>query len=103
LPDGGGCQKGNRELSFIAVPYILKSTPIPKDGIGQYFPHHADAYYLVSLGVQWPHDPRYRLIDTTTSDPSGAKLFDTEEEARECLIRAGSPAHWEIKEVKGCS
>ena len=81
------------------MKYVLKFTPLlPKDGMGQYHPPTASAYYLCNLGGQWPRHPELRLIERTSPDRSEAKEFTTEEDARACLVTAGNPKDWEILE-----
>lgn len=76
------------------MKYILKFTPLPTDGIGKWAPDQGP-YFLVRLGEQWPHEPRYRLIHETTLDPAKARRFATEEDALACWAEAGSPMNWE--------
>lgn len=75
---------------------VLRFTPIKKEGMGQYHPNHAPAYYFVRLGEQWPNDPRFRLIAETTAIRSQAKEFESEEAAREVWCSANRPANWEV-------
>lgn len=79
------------------MKYVLKFTPNKKETWGR-LESHADAYYFVRLGLQWPHNPSRRLIDETTAQREKAKEFDTEEDARTVLALAGSPAGWEVTE-----
>lgn len=61
--------------------------------------HDQQIWFLVRLGEQWGHDPRYRFIDATTQDRSQAKQFATEEDARACWSEAGKPGNWDTEEV----
>jgi hypothetical protein len=78
------------------MPFLLKFTPVSREGLGQYVQKDDGPYYLVHLGPQWPHDPRYRLIDETTRDKTKAKQFDTEDDARTCWNQANRPNGWEV-------
>jgi hypothetical protein len=78
------------------MPFLLKFTPLPAaSGMGQYHPPTAAAYYLTNLGGPWPRNPEKRLIERTSADRSEAKEFDTEEDARACLVSCGEPKGWE--------
>lgn len=69
-------------------------------------PADGSLHYFANLGLQWPYQPSRRLIELTMSDPNAkeVRVFDTEQEAEEVLVIAGSPARrtedrptgWEI-------
>ncbi len=57
---------------------------------------YRETFYFLRLGEQWPHEPRFRLIDATVRDREQARQFATEEDARAVWSRAGSPACWDV-------
>ena len=59
---------------------------------------YGERFYLVRLGEQWPHNPARRFIDATCRERDDARVFATEEQAREVIAVAGSPRGWEIVE-----
>ena len=69
-----------------------------------YVLQHKDPYggqptFFLRLGDQWPHQPERRLIDGVTRYKSKARIFATEEEARETLCKAGIPPGWSVEEA----
>ncbi len=82
------------------MTWLLKFTPLPpKEGMGQWQPPTAPAYYFVRMGDQWPSDPRKRLIDAMSPDIAQAKLFATEEDARAQLVTCDAGKGWEVVEA----
>jgi hypothetical protein len=77
------------------LTFILQFTPDASDGMGK-FNSAVGPYFLVRLGEQWPHEPRYRLIHQTTLDRTRAKEFATEEDARTCLAEANASKGWSV-------
>lgn len=55
-----------------------------------------ERFYLQNLGAMWPHNPTRRLIERTTQHREEAREFDTESEANETIVTAGSPTGWEV-------
>jgi hypothetical protein len=56
-------------------------------------------HYFCYLGEVWPHRPERRMIAKTTEKKDEAKVFNSEEEAREVLVTAGDPKGWEVVEA----
>lgn len=81
------------------MKFRLRYSTIYKDGLGQWNKETAPAYFLVRTGDQWPNAPQFRLIDATSPRAADAKLFDTEESARECWSECGKPAQWTVEEA----
>jgi hypothetical protein len=77
------------------LSFLLKHTLPPSDGLGKWCNYNGP-WFLVRLGEQWPHDPRFRLIHATTRDPANAKQFATEEDALACWSEAGKPGGWTV-------
>lgn len=60
---------------------------------------HAEVFYFQNLGMPWRANDTRRLIERTTENRDRARVFATEEAARETLNTAGDPDGWEIVEV----
>ena len=59
---------------------------------------YGEVFYFLRLGEQWGKDPSKRFIDATCREREDARVFATEEQAREVLAVAGSPRGWEVVE-----
>jgi hypothetical protein len=77
------------------LSFILRHDQDRSDGLGKIYDYNGPNF-LVRLGEQWPHDPRFRLIHATTRDPASAKQFDTEGDALACWSEAGKPSGWTV-------
>lgn len=60
-----------------------------------------EKFFFCNLGNQWPYAPERRLIAVTSRHVEEAKVFETEEVAREVLTTAGTPTSWEVVEAAG--
>lgn len=58
---------------------------------------YGDRFYLAELGDTWPHRPGVRFVQRTVTDPEEAMVFDTPEDAAQCLAhKMAAPPGWEV-------
>lgn len=81
----------------VQVTFLLRfNSPDETDGLGKWHAPVKFPRFLVRLGGQWPHDPRYRLIQATSADRAEARQFASEEDALAAWSEAGSPRGWDV-------